>query len=709
MAGSGEKAGAADADAAALSAENMRLAKRYLELEESSRRQIEKLRSANDRLMHGESHMRRLLDEAALGFMLLNRDFALVSANNALCALLDYGIDDLSGLDFRQFVYVGRLAAFSKLLEKTAAGGVGHDDVELAGRSGAIVPCRISAAPWIDDGGAPQGTFVLVLDISREREAEKRTRDMRLAIRETEKAREMFLDIIGHEMRSSASGVMGMIQLLRETALDERQTELSGVVYSSANALKKLVDDLTEMAALETQDVKIRPAPLRASGLCSRVMGLFGQRAGEKGVNLRIDVAPAVPDVIVGDVGRLRQVLVHLVDNALKFTDRGRVMLAVDLMGDQVRFMVSDTGRGIDRNAQRELLDDPSRSGAARHSRRHGGLGIGLSICRRLVGLMGGKLGFESALGRGSEFHFTIPLVRPAVEETVKDEGSAATSALRLPPLNILAAESNPLSRKILKTFLRFDDHRLTLVENGVEAAEKRRAGDYDVIILDMQMPGLDGLQTLRIIRDWEEDAGKRPAPAIALTASALAEDENYYARAGMAGFVTKPFRPDELMSAISRAAGVEPLALASESAPAAYAAEASGGYIRRIDASQFMNLRQVMAGSQFISLMRFFMEDAVPGIVEISAMAERREPDRERIAFAAEKARGLAAYLGFGSMSEQLARVSAAARGGAVAEELRRQAAELSAVTDDSLEELKRIYPGVFATLSQAPAPDKG
>ncbi|MDR1613861.1 MAG: response regulator [Planctomycetota bacterium] len=704
MAESGDPA--RTADATALSEENLRLAKRCLELEEASRRQIERLRAANDRLMHSESHLRRLLDEASLGFMLLNRDFVLESANTVLCRLLDYEIDELSGLDFRQFVYVGKLAAFTRLADRSPEGCCAHDDIDLIGKSGDTLPCRLSAAPWVDEEGKPRGAFFLVLDISSETSAEGRVRDMRLAVRESEKTRKMFLDIIDHEMRASASSIMGMIQLLRETRLDERQTELSGVIYSSANALQKLVGDLTEMAALETHNLKLRPAPFRLYDLCARVVGLFAQRAGEKGVNLQVDIGPAAPDVAVGDAGRLRQVLVHLVDNSLKFTDRGRVILAVDLIGEQLRFMVSDTGRGMDAETRREILDDPLRS-AAPSERRHGGLGIGLSLCRRLVGLMGGTLGFESSAGRGSEFHFFIPLVRPAEEEGVGDEMPRIESALRLPPLDILAAESNPLGRKILKTFLQFDDHRLTLVDNGMEAAEKRQAGDYDVLLLDMQMPGLDGLQTIRIIRDWEEESGKKPIPAVALTAAALAEDDAFYTRAGLAGYVTKPFRPVELMSAIARAAGVEPLALAPEPAPAVYAAEASGGEVRRVDASQIMNLRQVMQNAQFVGLMRFFMEDAVPGIVGIGAMAERPDPDRDRIAFAAEKVQAFAGYLGFRSLSEQLGALSTATRGAASSEELRRQTRELSAVTDDSLEELKRIYPSVFATLTKAPAPE--
>lgn len=688
--------------ASAMAEENRLLAQKYLALEESSRREVAKLKAANDRLMHGESHMRRLLDEAALGFALLNRDLCLVSANKALCGMIGYSLHDLSGMDFRQYVYASRLAAFARLVEHAARDGGSKEEMELVAKSGAVLGCRLSATPWLSEQGEREGTFVLVADISGEIGAAARVRDMRRQMRESEKTRSVLLDIIGHEMRSSASGMLGMTRLLLETALDARQRELSGVIHSSANALLNLVDNLTEMAALETDGVKLRHSPLRTPSLCAGVMELFNRRAEEKGVTLHVDVPPAVPDVIVADAGRLRRVLTHLVDNAIKFTDRGRVTLSVDAIGDNIRFMVSDTGRGLDPETSRRLSGGAPISEPL-GSRRSGGLGVGLSICRRLVALMGGRLGFESAPGKGSEFHFTVPLVRGRMEAADADADAPPVSAIRLPRLSVLVAEANPLARKMIRGFLQFDDHRLTLVDNGMEAAEKRRAEDFDVMILDMQMPGLDGAQTLRVIRDWEAASGRKTVPAVALTASALAESPGSYSGAGFAGFLVKPVRPVELMSAIAGAAGVEPLSVAAADGPAAYAAETSGGYLRRIDGSRFTSLRQVMLDDEFASIFRFFMEDAVPGIIRLGDMAGDDHPDRERIAYGAGKARGMASYLGFSALSELLGKVEGAAARGESVEALRRLTAEIAAATDDSLEELKRIYPPVFATLSGA------
>ncbi|MCC8191222.1 MAG: response regulator, partial [Planctomycetes bacterium] len=431
---------------------------------------------------------------------------------------------------------------------------------------------------------------------------------------------------------------------------------------------------------------------------------MFAIRAEEKGLELRVNVSAAVPDRVIGDASRLRRVLVHLVDNAVKFTEGGRVSLSVEVVGDQLRFMVSDTGQGIVAEPGRDIFGDPLGSDAG-FLRRHGGVGVGLSVCKKLVAAMGGRIAFETDPGRGSEFHFSIPLVSADGSVGEVEKTALPAEAIRLPRLAILLADGNPLSRRMVKAYLQFDGHDLTIVDNGLEAVEQARSGRYDLILLDQHLPKLDGIQTLRLIRDEEKATARARTPVVMLASAGGLRDADLPA-GGIDGVVVKPVQAVELMAAAARATGVEPLAVARPEAPAAYAAEASGRSIRRLDATQLVSLRQVMAHDQFVGLLRFFMEDAVPGLLTLQALAGAAEPDAQRVAFAAAKVRGLAGYLGFRALAELLERLEHAGRTDAPPAELRRLAEELTPVTDDSLEELKRILPDAFITISDMTGP---
>lgn len=682
--------------------ENRRLAQRYLELESSTRKELEKLRAANSLLSRGEAHMRTLMENAAVGFALLDRGGRIVGANPALAELIGRAPEDLAGENFASYVYVGKLPAFSRLVDAAGSRDAVHEPIELVGRDGGLVPCRVTVNAWEDDG-ARQGLLLLVFDAREELRRTRRLRDLETSVAEAEKSRALFLDIVSRELRSPAAGIMGMARMLMEDGLDARRRELVGVIHSSASYLARLVDDLVDVARPDPPE-KSPPkiSAFRPAELVRGVADLFGVRLMEKGVDLRVQIAANVPDRAEGDPGRLRRVLAHLMDNAVKFTARGRVSLVLDTLGDHLRFMVSDTGPGLDPETERALLVDDA-VGDSAAVRRYGGLGVGLNLCRRLVAGMGGKIAFETETGRGSEFHFTIPLVEAGPDECFAEP---PPEAMRLPPLSILLADANPLSAQAASAFLRFDGHRVTAAGSGVEAAEKCRSGDFDVALLDMRLPRLDGAQTAYLIRDDEKASGRRRLPLILLgSAGAVREDESL--PPGVAdGVVGKPVRAVELMEAIAAATGVTPLAINRETGGRPYAAESCGASIRRLDGSRLVNLRQVMLDDQFIGILRFFMEDAVPGLVGLQKMAEAETPDAERIAFAANKARGLAGYLGFAALAELLKQIENAGRTGADAACLRKFAAELPPVIDDSLEELKRILPEAFATMSELKGP---
>lgn len=681
-----------------LLAENRLLAQRYLELENDTRRQIEKLRGANALLTRGDTHIQMLLENAAIGFALLDLNMRIVSANPVLCSLLGYGHDELTGENINNYVYVGNLSAFSRMTGQAAGTVQSNESIEMVAKDGRLVPCRLAVSDWLDNSGALRGSFVLVFGIGNEVRAVARLREVETAMATAEKSRSLFLEVVARELRTPASGIMGMIRMLMDADLSERQAELAGVIHSSASSLVKLVDDIVDVVRADAGELRSVQTAFNPWELSEGVTSLFSVRADEKGVELRVHVSASVPERVAGDVSLLRRVLVHLLDNALKFTDHGHVALTVDVIGDSLRFMVSDTGAGVAADPGRDIFGDGEFQDSP-ESRRHGGVGVGLSLSRRLVGLMGGRIGYESEPGRGSEFHFNIPLVVPA--EAPVGEVEPPPEALRLPPLSILLADGNPLSRRVVRAYLQFDGHQLTVAESGLEAADKCRTGRFDVALLDLHLPKLDAIQTLRIIRDDEKTGARARLPALILSPAGKLREDGFYQRAGADGVVSKPTQPVELMAAIAAATCVEPLAVARQRTAVQYAAESSGGSLRRIDGSQLVNLRQVMLNDQFLGILRFFMEDAVPGIIDLAPQAEQENPDRERIAFSASKARGLAGYLGFTALADLLKRLENAGRTQAGTEALRALAAELPVTVDDTLEELKRILPEAFATIS--------
>ncbi|MCD8139753.1 MAG: ATP-binding protein [Planctomycetaceae bacterium] len=680
--------------------ENRRLVQRCLELEAASRRQLEKLQAANAVLSRGEADLRILLENAAIGFALTDLGLRIATANKTFANMIGYSQAEMPGVNFANFVYVGKLPAFTRLTNHPAAG---EAVIELVARDGALIPCRIAVSHWLDENGAPQGHFLLVYDAGPELIAAGRLKEMEQSLAELEKSRTLFLEVVSRELRTPASGVVGMARMLMDAGLDERQAELAGVIHSSAASLVRLVDDLVDAANLDNGPTRANAVAVDVGALVGGVANLFSVRVEEKGLEMRVHVASNVPPLIMADPHLLRRVLVHLVDNSVKFTERGHVSITVEVIASRLRFMVSDTGPGVPPDLEEQLFQ-AGLTADSPESRRFGGIGVGLAICRRLVHAMGGKISYESETGRGSEFHFSIPLL-PAAPGTLPGKLEPPAEAMRLPPMDILLADANPLSSRVAQAYLRFDGHRLTTTDNGVDAAERCRTCRFDLVVLDLNLPKLDGMQTLRLIREDEKSSGRR-TPVIFIASSGQMRDESYYRRAGADGVVKKPIQPVELMEAAAAATNVRPSSITRRKILRQYDASGGGSSIRRIDGNHLVNLRQIMPEDQFHGVLRFFMEDAVPGLVELQTLAERDRPDHQRIALAANKARGLAGYLGFTALAALLKQVEHAGRTDAEQRELVRLAGELPLVTDDTLEELKRIVPDAFATMSDMRGP---
>ena len=366
-------------------------------------------------------------------------------------------------------------------------------------------------------------------------------------------AKSEFLATMSHEIRTPLNGVLGMVQAMGREPLSGPQLERLSVIGQSGEMLLTILNDILDLSKIEAGKLDLDEADFDLQGLALGLRTTFAPLAEGKGLGFAFEVADAAAGTWRGDSLRVRQILHNLIANAVKFTAAGSVEVRVDQAEGGLRFAVSDTGIGMSPD-QIERLFDKFVQADSSTTRRYGGTGLGLSICRQLCRAMGGEIGVESQVGQGSCFTLELPLQRVAGRVAPPLAEGPAAAAAEARPLRILAAEDNPMNQLVLKTLLGQIGVAPQVAANGADAVEAWEEGDWDVILMDSQMPVMDGIEATRRIRRREAETGRAVTPIIALTANVMHHQVQDYLAAGMNGVVAKPIQIDELFNAINAA-----------------------------------------------------------------------------------------------------------------------------------------------------------
>ena len=512
---------------------------------------ITELIRSKERYKRVEEKYKGIIEKLNFGLVEVDNQENITKAFPSFAELIGYSVEELDGMNIRDLIADNEsLEKLNEQNELRKIGKSGVYELQMTSKEGKPIWGIVSGTPIFDDEKEQIGSLGILVDITNQKHLESALREANSKVLESMKAKEQFLANMSHEMRSPLNVIIGMSELLELQALDEQQQKYVRAVQHSSQHLLHLINDVLDYSKIEAGFLKITPVIFNLNVLVSDVINDFEVRAKEKKLQFVHEIDPDIPVSILGDSRKLTQVLFNLISNAIKFTDTGKIELRIhvrDKSDDLVKigFEITDTGIGMNNDFLKNIFK-PFIQEDSSFSRSYGGTGLGLAISKNIIEKCGGNLFVESQKNKGSKFSFELSF--PICYTSSKKSGTQSPSPDQFNSnLRILIAEDNVLNQQLIIALLEKANLDHVVVNDGIEALKVLQKESFDLVLMDIQMPRMDGLTALRHIRE----SLQLDIPIVALTANATKEDQERFINAGMNGYLSKPYKKDDLFQLI--------------------------------------------------------------------------------------------------------------------------------------------------------------
>jgi PAS domain S-box-containing protein len=502
----------------------------------------ESCRMAEKLLFNREAKFKGIIDNFRLGLLEVEPNGVIIDANESFCEMSGFSIDELFGKDGGEML----LDDFEKerMKVRNASRSEGEADVyelRVLNKNRETRYWLVSAAPLLGDDGEVYGSIGIHWDITAMKQLEFELKAARHKAEESSKAKAMFLANMSHEIRTPLNGIVGMAEQLAQSQLDADQRYFVDIMRSASSTLLSIINDVLDISKIESGKFSIETTPFNLNETIRRTLSIFGEKAKQSNLSLDIELMDDRGIMHLGDPHRLSQVLFNIVGNAMKFTQVGYVRVTSQLARGEndmcfVSFSIEDTGVGMDMAYLTKVFEAFTQEDAS-VTRKFGGSGLGLSIARNIVHIMGGTIEIESEKGKGTRVNIRIPM-RISNEKTKQDIVEITDLQKSLKGLRVLAVEDNELNRMVLQVILKKCEVVLTIAHNGQEAIDLIQQQEFDLVLMDVQMPIVDGLEATKYIRNEL----KMIIPIIGLSANAMREEVEICKQAGMNDYLVKPY-----------------------------------------------------------------------------------------------------------------------------------------------------------------------
>ncbi|NBG67360.1 PAS domain S-box protein [Acidiluteibacter ferrifornacis] len=521
-------------------------------------------------IKRSEEKYRSIIENMNLGLLEVDKNEKILYANQSFCKMSGFELDEILNSTASKLFVRGENAEV--LIEKNSMRTKGVSDAyEIATKNkrGEAKWWLVSGAPLFDQLGKPTGSVGIHLDITSQKEIERELVEAKYQAEESSKVKEVFLANMSHEIRTPMNGIIGMARQLNKTKLDEKQQFHLDVIRSAADNLMIILNDILDLSKIEAGKLSIENVSFNLGDSLKKACDVMQPKAEEKGLTLTTHTDSKIAPTLFGDPFRLNQVLFNLIGNSIKFTQKGSVTISSELIKNQgnaqlIQISVTDTGVGIDKQYLETIFDKFTQEDRST-ARKYGGTGLGMNISKQLVDLMGGDIAIESKKGEGTKVIITLPFLLS--DQDISEESSFSNDQYNCEELkgkSLLIAEDNELNRLVIETTLAQYELNLHFATNGKEAIDVLQEKPIDLILMDIQMPVMDGIEATQYIRNQL----KIDIPIIALTANVLKGDTESYIASGMNDTVRKPFEEREILETLMQWLGKSTLPKADNKEP---------------------------------------------------------------------------------------------------------------------------------------------